>query len=481
MAITQSTELNICQFGHLKINTNSRKKVKIQMKAKSSRRELATRKGVNPILGHSILFISIPLASWRITMGFKSMLCYRYSTTHENRLWNKLVKILDNNYSKCAKNIYLIGNLMVEGKELDALIVKEDALIVIDFKDYGGRLSISENQPWIASGIEINSDRKNPFLQLADNKYALLNMLKVRLPEGYENWINIGHINALVLFHQPIEYEPANLQRDLSPSASRWFNISDVDHVTETINEITSRQTSLRDERLEILLKTLGVADVLDAQQVDESLAKNPHLVESTDKIDLISAISSKQNQSDDNPSFSDIYYSKAKSMDSIKILIVGQDPYPTNANGVAFCKNSYYELYQEDCSGGIVLRSMGIDKERARKISKKNPKNLFYELLSSAGICFINVFNKSYDELSVEEIRKSALETHNFNMPLINKAKKIVLLGKGRTKSTFEEYYPDAKYDIVFIHPSPKAKIGNESEWNDTWETEKLATLLVD
>jgi hypothetical protein len=146
----------------------------------------------------------------------------------------------------------------------------------------------------------------------------------------------------------------------------------------------------------------------------------------------------------------------------------------------VAFCKNSYYELFQDDCSGGIVLKSMGIDKEKARIISSKNPKNLFYELLTNYGICFINVYYKLYDRLSIEEVKSSAIEACQLNMPIVRKSKTIVLLGKGRTKSTFDEHYPGVAYQHVFIHPSPKAKNGNETEWIETWENQKLAALTI-
>ncbi len=120
------------------------------------------------------------------------------------------------------------------------MLVKEDAVIVIDFKDYGGTLVISENEPWTISGIEINSNRKNPFAQLSDNKYAVLATLKKKLPSGYESWINIGHINALVLFHQSINYDIDRLSHDLSHSASKWFNVCDFQNFTMHISEVTS-------------------------------------------------------------------------------------------------------------------------------------------------------------------------------------------------------------------------------------------------
>jgi hypothetical protein len=412
-------------------------------------------------------------------MGFKSKLCFKYSTTHENRIWNKLVDVFGGEFDNRSENIYLVGNLIAEGKELDALIVKEDAIIVVDFKDYGGILSVSENQPWTVSGFNINSDRKNPFGQLSDNKYAVLNLLKNRLPVGYENWVNIGHINALVLFHQPVEYDVSRIQVDLSPSASRWFNICDFDHIIQTVDEITSRQTSLKGERIDILFKSLGVEDILTSKKVNQvdSVGFGQEFVPIKD----ISSLKNECVINEGSESFVDLYYSKAKSMDSIRLLIVGQDPYPTNSNGVAFCKDSYYELFQDDCSGGIVLKSMGIDKEMARLISRKNPKNLFYELLTSCGICFVNVFNKLYDRLSIEEIKLAAEEACQFNMPIVQKSKTIVLLGKGRTKNTFDEFYSGINYQHVLIHPSQKARAGNETEWSEAWESAKLASLIVD
>ena len=403
-------------------------------------------------------------------MAFKSFLNFKYSNTHENRIWNKLDYELNGEYGSSEEEIYLVGNLLADGKELDALLVKEDAVIVIDFKDYGGTLVISENQPWTVSGTEINSNRKNPFAQLSDNKYAILATLKNKLPAGYESWINIGHINALVLFHQTIDYDVDRLPKDLSHSASKWFNICDFQHFVMCISEITSKQTSLRGERAAILLNALGVS----ADKFKE-VNTSPQQENENKTVEVVVTSALVEN-------FADFYYKKAKELDSIKVLIVGQDPYPSGANGVAFCKENYYALYVEEPepAGATVLKSMGIDMEKARKISYKNPKNLFYELLSKSGICFINVYNKLYDQINVEDRKVIAEETAQFNLPIVQKAETIILLGKGITKNTFEDYYKGITYNHVLIHPSLRAKESNPVEWSETWETRKLEKLWI-
>lgn len=399
-------------------------------------------------------------------MAFKFFLSFKYSHTHENRIWNKLINDLNLKYDGLKEKVYLIGNLIANGKEIDAILIKEDAIIVIDFKDYGGDLIISENEPWTVSGIEINSNRKNPFVQLSDNKYAVLDVLKKKLPEGYESWINIGHINALVLFHQNINYNLENIKIDLSQSASMWFGVCDPTDFLVRVDEIVSKQTFLRNERFSIVIEALGVAiekfDYTENTTPKDIEAKAEGLVQNFEQ------------------SFAEIYYKAAKEIKSINFLIVGQDPYPNGANGVAFCKDSYYALFVEEPepSGATVLRSMGIDMEKARLISRKNPKSLFYELLTKYGICFINVFDEVYDKISLEDRISVAKQTAAFNLPIVEKSKTIILLGKGKTKDTFEAHYRGISYDHVLIHPSAKAKEANPTEWCDVWEKNFLETL---
>lgn len=403
-------------------------------------------------------------------MAFKSFLNFKYSNTHENRIWNKLVGKLKDEYDTSEYEVYLVGNLLTGGKELDALLVKDDAVIVIDFKDYGGSLSISENEPWMISGTEINPNRKNPYKQLSDNKYAVLSTLKKSLPDGFENWINIGHINALALFHQNIDYDLEKLPHDLSHSASRWFSVCDFSHFINHINEITSNQTLIRGERAEFFFRALGIRkdNFLDIDIASESQLVGPAPDEFKPLVQ--------------EESFSELYYRTASEMETIKLLVVGQDPYPTGSNGVAFCKDSYYSLYVEEpeTSGSIVLKSMGLDMIKARQISWKNPKTLFLELLTKFGICFINVYNEPLDKIDMGKRRVNAAETYRFNLPIVKRAEKIVLLGKGITKNTFEEYYEGITYDHIFIHPSLSAKQSNPSEWAEIWETNTLEKLKL-
>jgi len=172
-------------------------------------------------------------------------------------------------------------------------------------------------------------------------------------------------------------------------------------------------------------------------------------------------------------------YQDLIKQKADIDFLIVGQDPYPKGAIGVAFCKNSHYEFFQNNCCGNLVTTSLGLNEEQIRA-GYKNPKVMFFDLLLTKGIGFINVSNHLLSELKIDELEKAILETKFENSEALGKAKNIILLGRGKTRSYFEKYYSEYNYDNVLLHPSKNAKNSNEEEWNNLWTSNYIEREIL-
>ena len=68
----------------------------------------------------------------------------------------------------------------------------------------------------------------------------------------------------------------------------------------------------------------------------------------------------------------------------------MGKDPYPHQANGIPFCKDSWNDLCKHNCSGFTVLQSIGIDLKQA-KSNNASPVELFNNM-ASLGIFFLNL-----------------------------------------------------------------------------------------
>lgn len=184
-------------------------------------------------------------------------------------------------------------------------------------------------------------------------------------------------------------------------------------------------------------------------------------------------------NRIDIKHTFPQQYQDLIKQKGEIDFLFVGQDPYPNRANGVAFCKNSHYEFFQDNCCGNFVTTSLGLNEDKIRA-DYKNPKVMFFDLLGTKGICFINVSNKLLSQLKVDELEKTILETKLENFEALSKSKNIILLGRGKTRIYFEKYYSEYRYETALLHPSKNAQKGYEDEWNNIWTSNYIEREII-
>jgi len=181
-----------------------------------------------------------------------------FSTTHENRAFDELYDELLRVWGDTEEPVVLLGNFLCQGSEIDIAVIKRDSISVVDVKNYGGRIVFSENGPWYADDAPVKGGNKqNPFIQLRDNKYALLDVLN-----GISEWPSkrqpkLGHISAIVLFQEPIEFDPLQLPGSLKP----WFHVVDMDHIAQTLRQITSSSINLTDQDVRHLVDYLGVPE----------------------------------------------------------------------------------------------------------------------------------------------------------------------------------------------------------------------------
>ena len=179
----------------------------------------------------------------------------KFTTTHENQAFNELYRRLLTEWQESDEEIVLLGNFFCEGNELDCAVLKKDSITVIDFKNYGGKLSVTENGPWKADEAVVKGGSKaNPLIQIKENKFALLNFLQKK--NLVREWNNLGHISGLLLFHKPVEFNYS----DIPDRVASWFHISDMDHVIENISNITSRQINLTKQELATIPSTLHLS-----------------------------------------------------------------------------------------------------------------------------------------------------------------------------------------------------------------------------
>ena len=178
-----------------------------------------------------------------------------YENTHENEQFSKLSKLLIDKYGSERSPYVLIPNLC----DCDAVFVKQDALIILEFKHYGGVLTMvhdkdyvdpderdnnyisDKEKKWMIGDVEVKGGAsnhkgvpKNPFKQCRINKKNLT----YKLNRFFErSSAPLGLISAVVVFDQNIQFN----NDDISPKAQTWFKITDMEHIVETLDNITNK------------------------------------------------------------------------------------------------------------------------------------------------------------------------------------------------------------------------------------------------
>ena len=169
--------------------------------------------------------------------GFIAFRCSNYETTAEREQFRLLCKKMKSKYFKSEHFYLLVGNYNIFDSELDAIVIKHDAIVAIEFKNYGGNIVATENGDWTANGIAIKGgSRKTVYQQARINHASIKNGLR---DLGINNdWIR--NIPTLIVFNQPIF-----LYNQLSSKVQSWLHITDNAHFIDKIEDITNNSANL--------------------------------------------------------------------------------------------------------------------------------------------------------------------------------------------------------------------------------------------
>ena len=200
-------------------------------------------------------------------MSFTSYLVRPFDFSHENIFFREFSKQLEDVYGTIQGRNVLVGNLIIQGHQIDAIFIGNGKIIVIDFKDYEGTLSFSEQNPWklttsqgellyVAGG----SRQRNPYQQLQAYRYSLIEFLKNNeneINDAPDNHIKWYHISSLVFFQRPIKFH----HNKIPGKISRYFFVTDEKHGIDKIKDIHSKGLNLHDSEINSILKFLDIRD----------------------------------------------------------------------------------------------------------------------------------------------------------------------------------------------------------------------------
>lgn len=156
-------------------------------------------------------------------MGVRIYKISEYEHAAEIRQFDALCRILGELATQTGEEYVLVGNYNIEGVELDALLFTQHAVVVIEFKNWGGSIVAGENGPWTSDGRTIAGGAygKSPFAQ------ARLN--RSRTAAGLRKYLGCERleVSVVVVFSRDAEIDATGL----SESVGKWLSVCDNRHL----------------------------------------------------------------------------------------------------------------------------------------------------------------------------------------------------------------------------------------------------------
>jgi len=177
------------------------------------------------------------------------------SRTHENQMLQAFLERLEDRWIASDDWIFVVANTLWNGTEIDLVCILPSAILVADFKGHGGKLTGTENGPWQADGVLVKGGNKaNPYQQLRDNKFSVLDWLKSKsLLSGR----NLGHISAGAIFSGRIVD-----QLELPPKVRSWLYPTDMEACVTLLDGLASPELKIDRREAQEIIQRLGVPPI---------------------------------------------------------------------------------------------------------------------------------------------------------------------------------------------------------------------------
>ncbi len=177
------------------------------------------------------------------------LLVYRprnYDQTHEREQFKNLCDHLkERYYSSPDEMCIFIGNYNIGDVELDGIIIKNEGIVLVEFKDFGGEITATENGDWTAESngtrtiIRGGSGRKNPYLQAKINRNACRPVL---VETGALTAKQVERLSSLIVFHHT-----SSINNQISPRI-KWLRLCDEKGFIDELDLIVTPDCDLQKE-----------------------------------------------------------------------------------------------------------------------------------------------------------------------------------------------------------------------------------------
>lgn len=326
-----------------------------------------------------------------------ALLVYKFSDyeyTAEREQYRSVCKLLKSLYAEKDDLCIFIANYSIYDCEVDGILFKNDAIMCIEFKNYGGTVIAVDNGNWkLSDGTIIKGGFRRTVYQQANLNHVAI---KRGLKDG--NILSaktLQNVASLVVFHQPII-----LENKLSQKTQSWLHVCDDFSFIEKVEDITNKTINLSNKDI------LGLIDKMALNE--EYLDKNYSNIEVLKEDPILDIVSTSQGKLS---SLNETFQKKKcedKSFSILSNIIVDEESLDEEKQGLSSFVNQ------------IVKTIIGEDKCREFVMYSRDAFSLFEEhniLLSQKYLIVLYGNNIEYYCQKLSKFTNHSVQRINSNL----------------------------------------------------------------
>lgn len=181
-----------------------------------------------------------------------------FETSHERQSAKKILELMDARYGNFSELLLICMNHYLNGKQIDCTILKRDAIIVIELKEWEKPFHATENGPWLSITDKsiLGSSEQNPFEQVSKYRRLWIDYLKKNqnkfLSDNKAKSMDFTHISAYVVISPGLNEKTIN---ELPGNIKPWFQLIGLNELPEKVDSQTSKGLNFNDNELRKLVK----------------------------------------------------------------------------------------------------------------------------------------------------------------------------------------------------------------------------------
>lgn len=199
---------------------------------------------------------------------------------HEYNQFKEIIALIKKKYDE---DIYILTNVLVSNGEIDCILLTKKGPVILETKNYEGKIIGSENGDWIIKTPEEVNLNKNLFQQLKSHRTDLFSKLEKIREEHFPRIEkkDLWKINSWGYFKKGSYYPDGQINKD----AVKWFDIVTADNLIEKLGVIYSGYTLFSTDMDKIVAGLYLSEWTEDISEESEEVDKEP--VKQDDLLDI--------------------------------------------------------------------------------------------------------------------------------------------------------------------------------------------------